>query len=336
MFMKKLMAVLPAAMTALGLIACSADAALTEEADSAAIRFSSAVGARSVTTEDLDQFSVWGFCRPANETGAWSEVFTQTPVTVTNEGGLWSYGYTEYWKMGYTYRFHAFYPIGQADETTVGAESGPSVTDFDSTNHIDLLYAVQERDYDTQGGSAVALNFRHLLSKVTFVGKADPSLATDGIAVTLTSVKLYGATLSKKGSWRADTNRWTSDAAGTAIETPYAERTERIPLSDTETDLFPSDIELLIIPQTSLQNVYFRIAYEYSGADIATTSGAGIINLGSILNASTSWEAGKSYKYRFTVGATDYILFDAPTVEQWKPNEIGGDSAIDHGQNQGN
>ena len=58
-----------------------------------------------------DAFSVWAWCRSAQDA-------QDTPVPVfdaervyTGDGSAWTYEHTEYWADGRTYAFHALFPI---------------------------------------------------------------------------------------------------------------------------------------------------------------------------------------------------------------------------------
>ena len=61
-----------------------------------------------------DAFSVWAWCRSAQDA-------QDTPVPVfdaervyTGDGSAWTYEHTEYWADGRTYAFHALFPDREA------------------------------------------------------------------------------------------------------------------------------------------------------------------------------------------------------------------------------
>lgn len=337
---------LTAGIVTLGLTATSCTTDRDPIADSpATINFIPRTGTRAMIngTADLESdeagFKVWSTKHSTIEAGSWAEVFDNTPASLTYSDGNWNYdGGLKYWDKGYYYTFHALYPASISENASLNTENASelptfTITDFDCTNHVDLLYASHTRDYDNEGGTAVPLTFQHLLIHVTFVGKADANLSGDGISVKLTSVKLYGEKLSPKNTCTLSATGWSwNHGTGTTESEPFVTRidedtpNQHVTLQPgKEFDLFTEtdNNDLLIIPQEDLNGIYFSVGYEYSGNGITTSKGSGIINLGNITNATKSWEAGKSYKYTFTIGASDYIMFNAPTVTQWQPANLG-------------
>ena len=67
------------------------------------------------------------------------------------------------------------------------------------------------------------------------------------------------------------------------------------------------------------------IAYRYAGETADRTAS---VSLAAVSGALSRWEAGKSYRYRITIGPADFILFEAPTIEPWQES-TGGSIRID-------
>ena len=172
------------------------------------------------------------------------------------------------------------------------------------------------------------------------MGQVEQTVHDNGITVEIKSAKLYG--MSKTGSWNTN-DGWTTDAATkTELGSPLTEVTnKKLNIIDEtnnkneneKVDLFADDNVILLIPQNipdryeTTNPFIFHIEYTYS--DYPNDVHKAYINLGTVSTLLTKWEAGKSYRYTFTIGAEDYIFFAAPDVETWKENEIGGDDRLD-------
>lgn len=331
--------------------------------DSPVIGFRSSLDTRATVNsiEEISGFKVLGLKRANNDESSWANVFNDESqdyiLDVTKSGGSWTYADKKNWETEHSYIFHGFHATG-ANITPMavldvnGQLTGElKIENFNATQHVDLLYDVATRDYDTEGSAAVPFNFRHLLSKVTFVGKAEGALTDENndIGVVLLSAKLCG--IPTTGSWSSTT---ISDALPAGkwecgnIETVTKDNYNNYPftefnggengkeLTSTGIDLFNADSsdggsaddEIILFPQFSLDNIYFEITFHYTGNNVNTDNRTQYVHLGSVLNGPKSWDAGKSYKYTFTIGRNDYIFFAAPTVEPWEEINIG-DSALD-------
>lgn len=275
------------------------------------------VSRAAVTNEGFlgegNRFRVWGMYRSTTDAS-----FTPTRVfdgtEVTCEGGAWTYADTRYWLPGFSYNFRALYPAsleGVAfDEDAVLL----SIADYDGRRQDDILYAVPEEIKAVQGPMpAVALDFRHVLSRVVFEGAVHPVL---NMGVTVTSVKVYGVAVS--GSWRGEVsaeNRGGTWTAGTELAPagdPYAEGSDEISLP-TSGEAW-GVLDVLMIPQAIPVDAEIEITYRYAdGAE--RTSRAGL-NMNSD-SFGRVWKPGAVYRYRFTIYYADYILFERPVVEAW-------------------
>lgn len=335
-------------------VSCNSSDEPNSKTHSQEIGFNTGLSSKAVvhSIDDLNDFQVWAYYK--KEGIDWLNVFNTEIIKVSKLGSDWTYDPKSYWFDDYLYEFHAFYP------TTLGTESDPTksnisideetkkiitIDNFDATMHVDLMYSSHERYYSKNEGNSdpVKVNFRHLLSQVTFVGKVDGALFTQGVDVKLTSAKLYG--IVKKGKWESDKNpQWTlstdisdmtnSDNSFSIYENEILLGANGIKNGvNNGVDLFTGDNEIITFPLTRLSGVIFELKYVYMENGIEKNSKTQTIDLGSIVGAPSSWEAGKSYKYSFIVNSSDYILFSAPAVDEWTDYGIGEGALDDKNQN---
>ena len=292
-----------------------------------------------------------GACTPVFSTG---EPASPTDfVTVGKDaGGAWNYAdgnqNMAYWTDKSFYSFAAFaaaypaYPAGtpETDKVTpVFAANGHTdmeghnhhltITGFDGTRSTDLIYATETRmveDLDADTGP-VSLTFHHITSRLQIVGRVDPLLVTDSRptpTVTVTSITLSG--MDTRGAWNGSAfdpaastdHSWTSSAPGT-----YASNTTQLSVGTAVTDLFhsaakPDGTDILMIPQEIPAESVVTITYHHNEGD-DTAPHTVTLNLyeATVAIGAAHWLPGRSYRYTVNFGAADYILFDAPTVEQW-------------------
>lgn len=289
------------------------------------------------STEDMAQdgnsFAVWGHYVPIGTEGTGTSVFNATPVTYRSGQG-WGYlGDERYWEPGNEYSFHVLYPLpSQIEGSSVTyAASGSGnlmIHDFNATQGIDLLYAsrtgIQIADVSSMP-SAVSLSFKHLLSRITFVAIPEQALTEAGITVTFTRVRIYG--MSRSGSWNATSGSWTLNTDRTTATSPYASFADDIELTPEGTDLFAGNKAILMIPQTIGMEYYLELRYFYSGENKVYSTTVRLANISTALT--NGWEAGKSYRYRFTMGSSQYILFDGVETVAWQDAE-GGSYNVDY------
>lgn len=310
-----------------------------------------------ITGEGLTEFTVWASMRSiADNTnpGACTPVFsTGEPasprdfVTVGKDaGGAWNYAdgnqNMAYWTDKSFYSFAAFaaaYRTPADKVTPVFAANGHTdmeghnhhltITGFDGTRSTDLIYATETRmveDLDADTGP-VSLTFHHITSRLQIVGRVDPLLVTDSRpapTVTVTSITLSGT--DTRGAWNGSAfdpaastdHSWTSSAPGT-----YASNTTPFTVGTAVTDLFnpaanPDGTDILMIPQEIPAESVVTITYHHNEGD-DTAPHTVTLNLyeATVAIGAAHWLPGRSYRYTVNFGAADYILFDAPTVEQW-------------------
>lgn len=284
--------------------------------------------------QDGNSFAVWGHHVPIGTDGAGTSVFNATSV-IYRSGQGWGYlGDEQYWQTGKEYSFHALYPMPRllpATSSVIYEASGSgslSVKDFDATSGIDLLCAANtgiKIAGEDNMPATVSLSFRHLLSRITFVAAPEPALTEAGVIITLTSARIYG--MSKTGTWNTP-GTWELTSDRTTSTSPYASFENDIELRNTEgTDLFAGDNVILMIPQAIGMELYLELKYFYSGNPETYSTTVRLANISTALT--NGWEAGKSYRYRFTMGSSQYILFDGVETIAWQDAE-GGSYNVDY------
>lgn len=242
--------------------------------------------------------------------------------TVSESNGVWNYeGGARYWIPGKTYSFYGVYPATlSTDKVNVGTDGTITITDFDCSatgeDAVDLMTA----DSGVMSGSnasPVAMSFKHLLARVTFVGKiASGAVGIEGFNPIIQSAKLYG--MSKHGSYSSSTSSsWQAGVASTKDE-PFVSVTNKQPSVTGE-----SIIEVLPFPQAIAGNYFFEVTYSKSENGEPTTQNVSLLSLPVL-----EWKAGYSYQYSFSISADDRIIFDTPTVTEWD-EAVGGIIIVD-------
>lgn len=267
----------------------------TEASPEGAITFSGVDTKAAVEdASEINEFSVWGYYTPVD---ASSTVFNE--VTVTREDSQWKYDGLKFWQSDKQYDFYALYPpvetlkAGAADDITCDASGALSITGFDSTKGHDLMTA-SCTNMSGNTPQTVNFTFSHELALVSFVGQSEGSNAW------IESIELSGVKI--KGNYNSSSNpSWS-------VSDDYTFKRESFDLPSVPTDIFG---ELIVIPQSLGNDYKLTVQYEYQGV-------AGTEQIKEIIlpDSVTQWEAGKSYRYTFTI-VGDYILFSTPEVNAW-------------------
>lgn len=277
--------------------------------DACAISFMPAAETRAAVTGTSlpggSSISVWGWY--GTEGTITNNVFDCE--TVTESGGAWTYGGgSRYWIAGETYNFYAVYPSSGDNagyESASYDESGNlTITKFDCTRGVDLMTASREgcvADEMIANGNPVAFTFQHLLARVNIMGHSE------GGKANITSASLTNVAI--EGDYKGQ--QWQ-----------ISESNDEYPIvSNFELPATPTDIsgDLLLLPQ-NVSGIELRIEYQYPGI---VSEGQSISKEAtySLPVSIQNWEAGKSYKYSFTL-IGDYIIFDVPQVNEW--NDASG------------
>ena len=266
-------------------------------------------------------FSVWGWYVPED---AANEVFNATTVS-TPDGSVWTYEGLRYWKADKTFSFYALYPsvtdlMANAATAAHYDEDGDlSVTAFDASKGYDLM-AASALNISGSNTGKVAFTFGHLLARVEFVVKRNAAAdGIEGFNPVIHYAKLYGmhktadfsasaADLIDKEVISAGWTISTDESDRTTKNEPFAVLSEEISVNADGTTL----IDALLFPQDLTIEYYFEVTYSSASDREPCTSTVPLVSL-----PLTTWEAGKHYRYTFTVSDEDRILFDTPTVNAW-------------------
>lgn len=244
-------------------------------------------------------FSVWGWYGTGNEIN--KNVFDGN--TVTESGGTWGYtGGTQYWIPGMTYNFYGVYPASVTASVT--NDGIITVEGFDCSEAVDLMTATAT-GLSGDAVQTVAMQFGHLLAKIEFVGKSEGGNATVN--------KLVLSNISTQGTYVSSSIPLWSNLGSRDITI------------DSSSDLTPDGVsvsgDMLLIPQT-LTAPQLTVTY-------STDTETGRTETYTLpVDVVSSWVAGQSYRYTFTVTGGGYIIFDVPTVNKWG-SATGGNITID-------
>ena len=293
-------ALLTMAGASLAAISCTKTTAPgTEVSPEGAITFSGVDTKAAVDTpDDISSFSVWGWYSDGTAGTDAINVFNADKVSKIADG--WTYDGLRYWLSGKTYDFYAVYPDAEAltemkaaDKIAYNSSGELTITNFDATYGHDLMTA-SRTDMSGDNPQTVDFTFRHELALVSFVGQSEGSNAW------IESIELSGVKI--KGNYNSSSNpSWS-------VSDDYTFKRESFDLPSVSTDIFG---ELIVIPQSLGNDYKLTVQYEYQGV-------AGTEQIKEIIlpDSVTQWEAGKSYRYTFTI-VGDYILFSTPEVNAW-------------------
>ena len=292
--------------------------------------------------EDLQElgvgFTVWGY-KTATATLNWTNQYTVFDgVDVTYADSKWGYTDAKYWDRTSTYNFYAVAPSTGSydiDETTgmitvnnaVSAKSTESmdyVIDRNGVKGVNGNYTGTEHD-------AVAFDFHHIMSKISFKLKA--AVAED---ITVTNLTMTGwnsgngtfvQALSITPSIATHTSEWNISSAGTGNVTLVGTGA-----SDTKIELPKSKDEktvkdmYIMVPQTIAANTLtFTIDFQikHSDTDIETfTAQVGKLAVAQI------WGTDTHTTYTISVGP-DVIDFTVSNVCGWDAGTPGSGVEIE-------
>lgn len=328
--MKRIPVTLGALSLLLLLTVASCASTLSDEptTDACAISFMPAAETRAAVTGTSlpggSSISVWGWY--GTEGTITNNVFDCE--TVTESGGAWTYGGgSRYWIAGETYNFYAVYPSSGDNAGYKSAsydESGNlTITNFDCTQGVDLMTASREgcvADEMIASGNPVAFTFEHLLARVEFVVKRhSASVDINNFSPSVNSAKLYGMYATgdfDATGWKLPGNNVENR---TDVNNPLVSMNDSKAVNNDPVTL----LDVMLCPQTIEREFNFSIGFRTTDTGSYTNQ---TINLTTI--NLTKWEAGKHYRYTFTITPDDRILVEIPTVSEWG-NASGGIIIVD-------
>ena len=275
-------------------------------------------------SNDMSDFQVWGWYG-GNGSAATTNVFNGT-IVYKDAGWNYTDG-VRYWKAGQIYNFYAVYP---SSGTNAGYESASydengnlTITNFDCTKGVDLMTASREgcvADDMVANGTPVKFTFQHLLARVEFVVKRhSASVGITNFSPSVNSAKLYG--MYTTGDFDATGWELPGNNVGnrTDVNNPLVSMNDSKAVNNDPVTL----LDVMLCPQTIEREFNFSIGFRTTDTGSYTNQ---TINLTTI--NLTKWEAGKHYRYTFTITPDDRILVEIPTVSEWG-NASGGIIIVD-------
>ena len=259
-----------------------------------AIGFTSGMTKAAVTdVSEMENIRVWG---TYTKGGSSAEVFGTAGQEVHYAGGAWTYSPVRYWVMGAEYDFYAVHPAEVAGVTV--EDGGIEIKGFDATEGHDLMAATAKgiRYDEVSAIQPVSLTFEHLLARVNIVG-----MVTGGGQMHVQEIDFTG--MKETGDYGA--NGWTGlQEGGGFLKTGFTLN------SAAGTDIFG---DLLMIPQ-AVAGLEISMTYtENDKTEAQTQTVTYPLPAGEV----AEWEAGRSYRYTFTVDVAGNIIFMKPVVTEW-------------------
>ena len=232
-----------------GLVACNNENVISEANNSQAITFGAFVenatraNDPSTTTNNIDEFSVWGYMN--TDAGI---VFNDE--LVSRSGSSWVYTNLQYWLPGNHYYFAAFAGdrndvAGLPENAAMGAEGLGTITFHNVEGTNDILYAQTDIFADATATS-INLQFAHLLSKVKFTfanGFANENTTVVVKDITM-DVPAYGDLTLNKTAYDAKKYIGANHADTTTLEFGHMNNAAKLAIGTKES----SDNERLTIP----------------------------------------------------------------------------------------
>ena len=307
------------------LVACSQDS-VVKTPESTAISFDNmfvenktrAAADPSTTTENIDEFAVWGFRNTADEL-----VFNNERVY--KNGAEWTYDNLQYWMEGKDYFFGAVSPVNHKDvtvDTKDMSKDGLGTISFTNTDgSVDLIYAekvVYASEINPSAPEKVKLQFAHLLSRVKFSFKYNfPNELT---TVAVKNIKINNSPANGSidvTEARADWS-WNipQNGATMVVDFGHVENGNEFAAMDT---YYESDKYRLIIPTDETRNhdITFDVVVYNNHVEAQTYSISTTLK-------DKAFVQGKSYNIVTEItpdnivdGGLKPIEFDVIEVEEW-------------------
>lgn len=272
----------------------------------------------------------------------WSEgtdFWTEEGLVASKEGDTWETEDDYYWPpTGYTLTFAAYSPATLPTGASASyGDDGLTVTDFDVTDNVDLMYSGRITNQTSAvGESGVSVEFKHALSSVVF-SAID---ADDNASYKITALSVSGSFI-KSGTFKENltddavspsAQGWSNtSAAENMSSTPDLGEGVSVSDSGSETPITENETAWLMIPQTVNDNATVTIDYTVTpttGAPYKVTDKS--IKLSEFKTKEsasiTSWAMANRYKYiiKFGGGERVKIVF-APSIAGW--TEVDGGKA---------
>lgn len=236
---------------------------------------------------------------------------------IINQNGSWIYtSATRYWKQNSSYAFYAVYPENSMKASSAGMDSWNSSTVIDVKNNPqDYLFAVRNVKTDAGNPGAVSMNFNHILCQVDIKGKVE---ALAGESVEIISAAISG--VSYKASFSYSNSSYSYSASNVTWNPVQQDSTfksvKNLTLGNQPMSIFGDSF--FAIPQSLNDNCKLTVRYRLGSEEKSVESSLGGYKIG-VLN----WMPNQKYIYNFTITVDGYLIFDAPSVEEWKEGSAG-------------
>lgn len=254
----------------------------------------------------LESFAVW-----AERDGEWQ--FENRKVVLTDN--VWKAETTDLWQSG-TYNFYAITGYKEEPITAEGVKGNFSINVGSNETDIDLMTAVTPNiTYPAANGEPepVPFHFYHEKAQVEIIVKAGTQLVDNAVINKIVLSGYYGGGAFTRTFQATERGFWDF----TNVETTSW---ESLGFHQLEAGNSYTPLSNFMIPPQSLSTV--TLTFEYS---IGTYTNSREFVLGK--TGSTSLQAGKIYKYQFTIQPNG-IVFDGFTVPEWGETNTGGNINI--------
>ncbi|MCL2562374.1 MAG: fimbrillin family protein [Rikenellaceae bacterium] len=246
-------------------------------------------------------FKVWGYRHTGTWLGSGVTLFDGTTVTSTDGGVTWSYGTPVHWPMNELVSFFGYAPASAAGVVTVPIGTPPQLiceVAVDPAAQIDLLIAVPQ--LDRHGYIPVEMNFRHVLSRVTFSARK-----AAGVTAEIRISKIELRNLYRFGTTDFMTHVWTpTGVSSNFVLTTAAGLLENTALTTSSQMLSTTAGTMFMMPQTLVS----RPGGSPPDAELWVTFTAHGYEFEYMVSTfpSAAWQSGVSYNYE--------LLLDGFTV----------------------
>lgn len=313
-----------AAAAAIAMTACT-KTQTTAVSEGNLIRFSNSfvdnVTKADVTNESIKSFWVFGNYNNNTES-KWVPLFNNVQVngTATGSGNVWKPAQNAYWVVNENHAFGAY-----ADGTSAlseGVAFDPATKKLTFTDYSaganDLIAATTDNalTWDGNGDApAVALTFKHLLSKVKFTFQTG---AADTYTMAVSELKVTNAVKTASVDFTDNVvGTWAGTATGEGVEAYNFGGVTDFAVTGGSA---ASEVRY-VIPQTGTNaiEVSFMVTLSDESGVLKTGNFAGTL----AVPDANKWVAGSSYNYTVNIEPDDVddtlkpILFEVTTVEGW-------------------
>ena len=290
----------------------------------------------AIERSDIEEYGFGVYAFVINEADVYESLFGNSPerVYIDPENGNWTYANTKFWESNRTYQFFGIYPCDESYSITTDLSGNPNgisrTFTTPDTADADLVLARATYDTSVETPTTVAMNFEHMLAKVSL------NVWRDGAKHQNDQMRIRKVTLSnirKAGTYSSSTNTWatTNEKLAMVYENNTLADSDNIGGATKNNDSYqfggvasvPFN-ELMLLPQTidASNNIALKIDYELKRQNAADWEAA---ELETVLPA-TTWDSGKKYTYNVVLSSvTDITVYYILTkVDPWGTPQVGG------------